>query len=47
MGNGMLQLNGLSAGEYRLNVTYGGNDNFKSSNATQKLTISGKVQQCG
>ena len=45
MGNGMLQLNGLSAGEYRLNVTYVGNDHFKSSNATQKLTISEKVQQ--
>ncbi|WP_296866436.1 adhesin [uncultured Methanobrevibacter sp.] len=45
MGNGMLQLNGLSAGEYRLNVTYVGNDHFKSSNATQKLTIKEKVKQ--
>lgn len=45
MGNGMLQLNGLSVGEYTFNVTYEGNDNFSSCNVAQKLTINEKVQQ--
>ena len=45
MGNGMLQLNGLSVGEYTFNVTYAGNDNFNSCNITQKLTINEKVKE--
>ena len=39
MGNGMLQLNGLTVGNYTINITYGGNDNYSSCNLTQKLTI--------
>ena len=39
MGNGMLQLNGLAAGEYSVNVTYRGNDNYSGSGLTQKITI--------
>ena len=33
----------LNEGEYIVNVSYEGNDNFKASNATQKLTIKEEV----
>ena len=33
----------LDGGEYIVNVSYGGNDNFTASNATQKLTIKEEV----
>ena len=39
MGNGMLQLNGLTAGEYIVNVTYSGNGNYSDCSVTQKVTI--------
>ena len=39
MGNGMLQLNGLTAGEYIVNITYAGNDNYSDCSVTQKITI--------
>ncbi len=39
MGNGMIQLNGLTAGEYIVNVTYSGNDNYSDCSLTQKVTI--------
>ena len=38
-GNGMLQLNGLTPGEYTFNVTYGGNDDYKGCNVSIKITI--------
>ena len=42
-GYGSLQLNGLTVGNYTMNVTYGGNDNYTSCNTTQKLEIKEKV----
>ncbi|ALT69039.1 Ig-like domain-containing protein [Methanobrevibacter millerae] len=42
-GEGKLQLNGLTPGEYTMNVTYGGNDNYTACNTTQKLTMEKKV----
>ena len=39
MGNGILQLNGLTAGDYIVNITYGGNDNYSACGLTQKITI--------
>ena len=33
----------LDEGEYIVNVSYGGNDNFTANNATQKLTIKEEV----
>ena len=42
-GNGTLQLNGLASANYTVNVSFGGNDNFTSCNATQKLEIKEKV----
>lgn len=39
MGNGMLQLNGLAAGEYTVNITYAGGDNYSDSGITHKITI--------
>lgn len=42
-GEGKLQLNGLTPGEYTMNVTYGGNDNYTACNTTQKLTMAQKV----
>ena len=45
MGNGILQLNGLTPGEYTFNVTYGGNDNYSSSNITQKIEIKEIVKE--
>ena len=45
MGNGILQLKGLTAGEYTFNVTYGGNDKYSSCNLTQKLQIKEVVQE--
>ena len=38
-GEGKLQLNGLTPGEYTMNITYGGNDNYTSCNTTQKLEM--------
>lgn len=38
-GNGALQLNGLNPGEYTVNVSYGGNGEFKSSKVSQTLKI--------
>ena len=42
-GDGSLQLNGLAVGNYTINVTYEGNDNYTVCNTTQKLTIAEKV----
>ena len=42
-GDGSLQLNDLAVGNYTINVTYGGNENYTSCNTTQKLTIAEKV----
>ena len=42
-GEGKLQLNGLTPGEYTMNVTYGGNDNYTVCNTTQKLTMEKNV----
>lgn len=42
-GDGSLQLNGLAVGNYTINVTYGGNDNYTSCNTTQKLEMKQKV----
>jgi len=42
-GDGSLQLNGLAVGNYTINVTYGGNDNYTSCNTTQKLEMKEKV----
>ncbi|WP_407421230.1 Ig-like domain-containing protein [Methanobrevibacter sp.] len=39
MRNGMLQLNGLTVGEYTVNITYSGNDNYSDSSLTQKISI--------
>lgn len=38
-GNGMLQLNGLTPGEYTFNVTYEGNDDYKGCGASIMITI--------
>ena len=38
-GEGKLQLNGLTPGEYTMNVTYGGNENYTACNTTQKLEM--------
>ena len=35
----------LDKGKYTVNVTYGGNENYTSSNATQKLTIKEEEKQ--
>ena len=35
----------LDGGEYIVNVSYGGNDNFTASNATQKLTIKEETKE--
>ena len=42
-GDGSLQLNGLAVGNYTINVTYGGNNNYTSCNTTQKLEMKEKV----
>ena len=38
-GNGMLQLNGLTSGEYTFSVVFGGNGDYNSCNTTIKITI--------
>ena len=38
-GNGRLQLNGLTPGNYTFNVTYGGDEKYSSCNITQKIEI--------
>ena len=43
-GNGMLQLNGLTPGNYNIVVVYGGNSDYSNSNITQSLEIK-KVEQ--
>lgn len=43
-GKGMLQLNGLTAGNYNMVVVYGGNNAYSSSNITQGLEIK-KIEQ--
>lgn len=35
----------LKKGKYKVNVTYGGNENYTGNNTTQKLTIKEKVTQ--
>ena len=42
-GDGKLQLNGLTLGNYTVNVTYGGNDNYTVCNTTQRLQMTEKV----
>ena len=42
-GDGSFQLNGLAVGNYTMNVTYGGNNNYTSCNTTQKLEMKEKV----
>lgn len=44
-GNASLQLDGLSAGNYTINVTYGGNGNYTPCNTTQNLEIKEKEVQ--
>ena len=41
-GNAKLDLD-LKKGQYKVNVTYGGNENYTANNTTQKLTIKEKV----
>lgn len=43
-GNGMLQLNGLTAGNYNVIVVYGGNEDYSPANMTQGLEIK-KVEE--
>ena len=43
-GKAKLDLN-LKKGKYKVNVTYGGNENYTGNNATQKLTVKEKVEQ--
>lgn len=43
-GNAKLDLD-LKKGEYKVNVTYGGNENYTGNNTTQKLTIKEKVKK--
>ena len=38
-GNGMLQLNSLTVGNYSMVVVYGGNDNYSNCNTSQSLEI--------
>ena len=40
MGNGVLQLNRISDGQYTVKVIYNGNDKYSKSETTQSLTIS-------
>ena len=42
-GDGRLQLNGLTLGNYTVNVTYGGNNNYTVCNTTQRLQMTEKV----
>ena len=35
----------LKKGEYKVNVTYAGNENYTGNNTTQKLTIKEKVKK--
>lgn len=39
MGNGMLQLKGLTVGNYTVNVTYLGNKNYSGNSSIQKFSI--------
>lgn len=43
-GKGMLQLSGLTAGNYNMVVVYAGNNDYSGSNTTQGLEIK-KVEQ--
>lgn len=38
-GEASLQLNGLTPGQYTMNITYGGNDNYTSCNTTQSIEM--------
>ena len=38
-GNGILQLNGLTPGNYNVNVSYGGNSQYKSNSSIQNLEM--------
>ncbi|WP_407381906.1 carboxypeptidase-like regulatory domain-containing protein [Methanobrevibacter sp.] len=42
-GIGNLQLNGLTIGYYTIKIYYGGNDEFKSCNTTQKLEMKDRI----
>lgn len=44
-GNGMLQLNGLTPGEYTFNVTYGGNNSYNACNVTKKIILEKIVEE--
>ncbi len=39
MGNGILQLNGLAVGNYTVNVTYGGNDDYLDTFSSKEFSI--------
>lgn len=41
-GNAVITLNGLNSGQYTVNVTYGGNNTYLNSSASQELTIKEK-----
>lgn len=41
-GVALAKLNGVSAGEYTLNITYDGNENYTASSVSQKITIQGE-----
>jgi len=42
-GDASFQLDDFASGNYTINVTYGGNENYTSCNTTQKLAIAEKV----
>ena len=42
-GDASFQLDGFASGNYTINVTYGGNENYTSCNTTQKLEMKEKV----
>ena len=46
-GRGNLQLNGLTEGEYTVNVVYGGNENYTTSNVSQIINIEKQITSSG
>ncbi len=46
-GRGNLQLNSLTEGEYTVNVVYGGNENYTTSNVSQIINIEKQITSSG
>lgn len=44
-GNGVIVLSGLASGQYTVNASYRGNDDYSASSTSQQLTIQEKVVQ--